>query len=1115
MKVLEEEGLDTDGAVESTSKLRSQVLATSGVDILTDTGAYKSTYQILLEIAEVWDKITDDKARAGLLELLAGKRNSSVIAALLQNPEQLKAAYEDANNASGSALKENEKYLDSIQGKIDQFNNAVQTLWSNALDSDVVKDIVELGTWLIKVIDKVGLLNSVLITLATISMVKNKQGPIAFLQGISDMITGVASKVKGYATSAMSMVAANTAMAQSTELTTVSSLKNALATAKVDMANKNAILSSLGLTNADKAQAISRDALTASTISTMVAEGQLTQAQANTIMSLLGISAASNEVNAARMNELLMTTSLTSAQRGQIITQLGLSGSLKKLSADEVMNALTSAGMAKADAEAIMAKLGLTAANKGLAASFMTLWTAMWPILAVMAGAAIIWGIVKGVDALIKTTEELQEELDGLKSELSDIRSELDSVNSELETTNERMTELLAKDKLTFEEQEELDRLRETNDELERRKTLLEDEEENKAGLVGRKAARIVNKTRSETLDDGWRFSIYSAEDDILNKIEKYQETKNKFDNASSLKEQEKYQKKLDKQSETIDEYITTLSEALDGVEYGDSEESDAALDYLAELQDTYGIARGSAGAKTNAIKSLFNKDEFSETKTAIDGYVSALAKGDANAKNSIANIIKSNKDLVQDLEVRGLEAQDAIDYFTKIGSEANYATIDGKVKEIDEATKRLNNALGNVDTSSIDSIKQALTDKGWVDKDGKVLSDEIAEYFGGENGGVSEQTRVEIERLVKQIYDGKISVQDALKSFELFGVQSIIEIQIEEVKTNFKDVFVDLENADGLINTFEELGTAIGSTVGALEAFNQAQADVADKGFVSIQTALQLMEYTDDYGSVLEVVDGKLQLAANAEQNLIQARIDAIKVSAQTAVADAQAAYDKAELAVQSYRSAMVEEASASTVATAWQKIVAVAAGIKNALENIWSGESIGDLYNAGYNTYLEKATGYKTSYDDAGLQALEDALAESKKALDEAKGNAEIANAMTAENLDGLYKSSDKKTKEEVEKDKLDKIMEDFQDDMDYWENRIGANQARYEQLQNEIDLLEAKGQKANAEYYNEQIKLENKRLDLLNAQKTEAKKYLTGFYNKDGEWVEALKEGSEEWF
>ena len=45
-KTMENEGLETDGAVTSKSKLRSKVKGLSGVDILTDSGAYKSTYEI-------------------------------------------------------------------------------------------------------------------------------------------------------------------------------------------------------------------------------------------------------------------------------------------------------------------------------------------------------------------------------------------------------------------------------------------------------------------------------------------------------------------------------------------------------------------------------------------------------------------------------------------------------------------------------------------------------------------------------------------------------------------------------------------------------------------------------------------------------------------------------------------------------------------------------------------------------------------------------------------------------------------------------------------------------------------------------------------------------------
>ena len=56
---LEEAGEDTTGVVASKSKLRSKIKTLSGVDILTDTGAYKSTYQVLLEISKVWKDMSD------------------------------------------------------------------------------------------------------------------------------------------------------------------------------------------------------------------------------------------------------------------------------------------------------------------------------------------------------------------------------------------------------------------------------------------------------------------------------------------------------------------------------------------------------------------------------------------------------------------------------------------------------------------------------------------------------------------------------------------------------------------------------------------------------------------------------------------------------------------------------------------------------------------------------------------------------------------------------------------------------------------------------------------------------------------------------------------------
>ena len=159
VKQLEELGEEVDGVVESTSKLQAKVKGLSGVDILTDTGAYKDTYTIIKEIAQVWDQMNDID-RAALLELLAGKNRSNAMAALLTNLEDLEGAYESAMDAQGSADAENEKYLNSIQGKIDKFTNALQSMWSTWLDSSVIKLIVDLGTALVKLADAIGLVGT-------------------------------------------------------------------------------------------------------------------------------------------------------------------------------------------------------------------------------------------------------------------------------------------------------------------------------------------------------------------------------------------------------------------------------------------------------------------------------------------------------------------------------------------------------------------------------------------------------------------------------------------------------------------------------------------------------------------------------------------------------------------------------------------------------------------------------------------------------------------------------------------------------------------------------------------------------------------------------------------
>lgn len=276
VKVLEEMGEETDGVIESVSKLQAKVKGLSGVDILTDTGAYKDTYTIIKEIGQVWEQMNDIN-RAALLELLAGKNRSNAMAALLTNMEDLEGAYESAMEAQGSAEAENEKYMNSIQGKIDQFNNALQTMWSSELDSGFVKFIVSAGTALVKFIDTIGLLPSILAAISAIKLGKiflpkmwtsltiAITTHIATLSGETAAIEALnGAKVKAAIMDSTSIsndakeIAIKTLLTGEignetvvTDLNTVSKIKAALAQHGLNDAQIAGVLSAMGLTTAN------------------------------------------------------------------------------------------------------------------------------------------------------------------------------------------------------------------------------------------------------------------------------------------------------------------------------------------------------------------------------------------------------------------------------------------------------------------------------------------------------------------------------------------------------------------------------------------------------------------------------------------------------------------------------------------------------------------------------------------------------------------------------------------------------------------------------------------------------------------------------------------------
>ena len=167
---LAELGEETDGVVTTTSKLRDTILAATkvesnafkGFDILDDNGNYKSTYEIMLGIAEIYEEIVESDKKLGdnkanlLLETVAGKNRSNIAASIFQSPETLKKAYEQSKfDSEGSAQNELDKYLESLEAKIQQFKNALQELAATAIDSGFLGGLIDFGTGFVKVLDAI------------------------------------------------------------------------------------------------------------------------------------------------------------------------------------------------------------------------------------------------------------------------------------------------------------------------------------------------------------------------------------------------------------------------------------------------------------------------------------------------------------------------------------------------------------------------------------------------------------------------------------------------------------------------------------------------------------------------------------------------------------------------------------------------------------------------------------------------------------------------------------------------------------------------------------------------------------------------------------------------
>lgn len=145
-------GISQDGE-ELNASLGDLVKDLTGVDLTDANGEFRSTYDILVDISKVFDTL-DSKEQSLLLEEVAGKHRANVLASVLQNSETLTKAYDTLKNAENSANEEQERYINSLSGKINALKESLTAISMQMIDSDMFKGLIDGATTGVQVTSK-------------------------------------------------------------------------------------------------------------------------------------------------------------------------------------------------------------------------------------------------------------------------------------------------------------------------------------------------------------------------------------------------------------------------------------------------------------------------------------------------------------------------------------------------------------------------------------------------------------------------------------------------------------------------------------------------------------------------------------------------------------------------------------------------------------------------------------------------------------------------------------------------------------------------------------------------------------------------------------------------
>ena len=169
--------LDDLGEVmtESQHQQMIQALSNYNVSLVDINGEYRSTYDIMKDIAAQWHNMTSME-QAAIAELVSGTRQQVVFYSIVEHFDEASRAMDAMSDSANTLSQSYEIYLGTTAAQLERFDIAWKTFSMDFVDSSTLKGIINIGTGLLNIADKLQrvhmLIPTILASLAAIKKIK-------------------------------------------------------------------------------------------------------------------------------------------------------------------------------------------------------------------------------------------------------------------------------------------------------------------------------------------------------------------------------------------------------------------------------------------------------------------------------------------------------------------------------------------------------------------------------------------------------------------------------------------------------------------------------------------------------------------------------------------------------------------------------------------------------------------------------------------------------------------------------------------------------------------------------------------------------------------------------